>query len=48
MLRVIPPAIVYGLFAAAAMMATFPFWRLWLFGFNSTLDDLLRLRCFGV
>ena len=48
MLRVIPPAIVYGLFAAAAVTATFPNWRSWLFGFNPTLDDLLRLRCSGV
>jgi len=48
MIRMIPPAVVYGLFAAAAVVATFPTWRLWLFGFNPTLDDLLRLRCFGV
>ena len=48
MIRVIPPAVVYGLFAAAAVTATFPIWRLWLFGFNPTLDDLLRLRCLGI
>jgi len=41
-------AVVYGLFAAAAVTATFPIWRLWLFGFNPTLDDLLRLRCLGI
>ena len=39
MIRIIPPAVVYGLFAAAAVVATFPIWRLWLFGFNPTLDD---------
>ena len=48
MIRVIPPAVVYGLFAAAAVVATFPIWRLWLFGVTPTLDDLLRLRCFRV
>jgi hypothetical protein len=48
MIRRIPPAAVYGLFAAAAVAATFPIWGLWLFGFNPTLDDLLRLRCFGI
>jgi hypothetical protein len=46
MIRTIAPTAVYGLFAAAA--ATFPIWGLWLLGFNPTLDDLLRLRCFGV
>ena len=48
MIRTIPPAAVYGLFSAAAVAATFPIWGLWLFGFNPTLDDLLRLRCFGI
>jgi hypothetical protein len=31
MIRV-PPAVAYGLFAAAAVTATFPIWRWWLFG----------------
>jgi hypothetical protein len=48
MIRTIPPAAVYGLFAAVAVAATFPIWRLWLFGFNPALDDLLGLHCFGV
>jgi hypothetical protein len=48
MIRVIPPAVVYRLFAAAAVAATSPIWRVWLFGFNPTFDDLLRLRCFAV
>jgi hypothetical protein len=48
MIRTIPLAAVYGLFAAAAVAATFPIWSLWLLGFNPTLDELLRIRCFGV
>ena len=48
MIRAIPPAAVYALFAAALVAATFPIWRLWFFGFNPTLDELLQLRCFGV
>jgi Predicted membrane protein (DUF2243) len=48
MIRAIPPAALRGLFAAAAVPATFPIWCLWLFGFHPTLNDLLWLRCFGV
>ena len=48
MIPTIPLATVDGLFAAAAVAATFPIWSLWLLGFNPMLDDLLRLRCFGV
>ena len=48
MIRAIPPAAIYGLFAIGLVAATFPVWRLWLFGFNPTLDELLRLRCFGL
>ena len=48
MIRTIPPAAVYGLFAVAAVAATLPIWSLWLLGFNPMLDYLLRLRCFGV
>jgi len=48
MIRTIPPAAVYGLFSAAAAAVTFPIWSLWLLGFNPTLDELLRIRCFGV
>jgi hypothetical protein len=47
MSRIISPAAVYSLFATGLVLATSPIWRLWLFGFNPTVDDLLRLRCFG-
>jgi len=29
------------------LAATAPVWRLPLLGFNPTLDELLRMRCFG-
>jgi hypothetical protein len=48
MIRAVPPAAMYSLFAVGLALATFPVWRLWLFGFNPTLDELLRLRCFGL
>jgi hypothetical protein len=48
MIRLIPPAAVYSLFAMALVLATSPIWRLWLFGFDPSLDELLRLRCFGL
>jgi hypothetical protein len=48
MIRTVPRVVVYVRFAVSALAATFPVWRLWLFGFNPTLDELLRLRCFGV
>jgi len=48
MTRAIPPAMIYGLFVIALLAATFPVWRLWLFGFDLTLDELLRLRCLGL
>jgi hypothetical protein len=47
MIRIIPPAAMYSLFAIGLVLATSPIWRLWLFSFNPTLDDLLRLSCFG-
>lgn len=47
MTRTFPVPAIYALFAAGLVLATFPVWRLWLFGFNPTLDELLRLRCFG-
>ena len=31
--------------ALGLLLATEPVWRLALFGFDPTLDDLLRLRC---
>ena len=48
MIRAIPPAALYGLFALGAVLATYPAWSLWLFGFEPTLDDLLRFRCLGL
>jgi hypothetical protein len=48
MIRTVPSIVVYVVFAVGVVAATFPVWRLWLFGFNPTLDELLRLRCFGL
>jgi hypothetical protein len=48
MIRAVPPALMYLLFALGLVLATAPLWRLALFGFNPTLDELLRLRCFGL
>lgn len=47
MIRSIPPGVMYLLFAVALVIATFPLWRLAVFGFHPTLDQLLQLRCFG-
>jgi hypothetical protein len=46
MIAKVPVPIVYGLFAAGALLATYPVWSLWLLGFNPTIDQLLRIRCF--
>jgi hypothetical protein len=48
MMRAVPPALAYLLLALGLVLATAPLWRLALFGFSPTLDDLLRLRCFGL
>jgi hypothetical protein len=48
MTRTIPPAAMYGLFAIGLVLATFPIWRFWLFGFEPRLDELLNLRCLGL
>jgi hypothetical protein len=45
MMRTIPPAAVYCLFALALVLATYPAWRPWVF--ESTLDELLQLVCSG-
>jgi hypothetical protein len=45
MIREIPRAVMYVLFTIAFAAATFPACRLWLFGFNPTVYDLLLLRC---
>jgi hypothetical protein len=39
--------IVWSAFAGAFVLATAPVWRLWVFGFNPTLDQLLQLAICG-
>ena len=39
--------LVWAAFAAALVLATAPVWRLWVFGFNPTLDQLLQIICTG-
>jgi hypothetical protein len=48
MIRRLPVAAMYGVFGGLLVLATMPVWRLWLFGFNPTLDELLSLRCLGL
>jgi hypothetical protein len=43
----LPPAMMYPIFGLGLAMATLPIWRFWLFGFNPSIDELLRLRCQG-
>jgi hypothetical protein len=43
----LPAALVYPIFGVGLVLATLPVWRFWLFGFNPSIDDLLRLRCLG-
>ncbi len=38
-------SLIWASFVAAAALATAPVWRLWVFGFNPTLDELLRILC---
>jgi hypothetical protein len=45
MIRHIPPTAAYALFAMGVAAATFPLWRLLVFGFHPTLDELLRIGC---
>lgn len=40
-----PPALVWSAFGLLAALATAPVWRLAVFGFNPTLDDLLAFTC---
>lgn len=37
--------VVWFAFAGAIVLATAPVWRLWVFGFNPTLDEMLRIVC---
>ena len=39
--------IIWSAFAAALLLATAPVWRLWVFGFNPTFDQLLQLSICG-
>lgn len=39
--------LMWSAFAAALVLATAPVWRMWLFGFNPTLDQLLQLAICG-
>jgi hypothetical protein len=34
-------------FAGALILATAPVWRLWVFGFNPTIDQLVQLAICG-
>lgn len=45
--RRITDGIIWFAFAAGAVLATAPVWRLWVFGFNPTLDEMLRIVCKG-
>jgi hypothetical protein len=40
-------SVVWSAFALALVVATAPVWRLWIFGFNPTLDELLNVVCTG-
>jgi hypothetical protein len=39
--------VIWLLFGLASLLATAPVWRLWVFGFNPTLDQLLQLSICG-
>jgi hypothetical protein len=45
--RRVTNGIVWLGFGAAVGLATAPVWRLWVFGFNPTLDEMLRIICTG-
>jgi hypothetical protein len=46
MISRIPAPLIYGMFGLAAVGATYPVWRSWVFGSTFTLDQLLQIRCF--
>ena len=46
--RLLPTGLIWALFCAAVLIAAAPFGRWWLFGFNSTLDELLQLSVCGI
>jgi hypothetical protein len=39
--------LVWAAFGLALILATAPVWRLWVFGFNPTLDEMLQIICSG-
>jgi hypothetical protein len=39
--------LIWSAFAVALVLATAPVWRLWIFGFNPMLDELLAIICKG-
>jgi hypothetical protein len=39
--------VIWFAFAAALILATAPMWRLWVFGSNPTIDELLQLAICG-
>lgn len=39
--------LIWLAFTLALVLATAPVWRIWLFGFNPTLDQLLQLSICG-
>jgi hypothetical protein len=40
-------ACIWAAFSGAVVLATAPVWRMWVFGFNPTLDQLLQLSICG-
>jgi hypothetical protein len=38
--------LIWLAFALALVLATKPVWGFWVFGFNPSFEDLLRIRCF--
>jgi len=40
-------AVMWSAFAAALVLATAPVWRMWLVGFDPTLDQLMQLAICG-
>jgi hypothetical protein len=47
MTRRVTNRVMWVSFAAGVVLATAPMWRLWVFGFNPTLDEMLRIVCKG-
>jgi hypothetical protein len=39
--------LIWLMFGAALLVATAPIWRMWMFGFNPTVDQVLQLSICG-